>query len=492
MVVSARHVGKPVASATPDWPWHRLSWRGVSVNQLARGERRMEAERYLAEGWGLRQEFSRSGGWQELGVLARAWQPLRLKGITVSPSYGTPFLAATQVFDVRPVPRKWLSLDRTSNAQGRFLAAGTIVVSRSGAVGRATLTYAAHEGTLISDDLLRVEPYDRTRWGWLYAFLRSAQARAMMSGERYGHMIKHLEPAHLHGVPVPDVSESQAQEFQARAEDMLSRRERAYGLALAAEERFASEIGPMSGLDWSEDGFSVNISDVVGSRRRLDASRHNPCVSAIARHLVRDGRATINIKDAGFDVWVPGRYKRVPAADGVVYLDSAEILEINPDEAKRLVDCSFGDSHDGRVESGWLLMPCSGQVYGIIGTAVLASDGLCGRAISNHVLRIAPTPTSTMRIGYLATALGHPELGRPLVKALAFGSSVPELDPVEVSALSIVRLADDAEDAIADLAERAAAERGMADVLERKLAEDAGEIVTAFLSRSAQCSHPVA
>lgn len=41
-------------------------------------------------------------GWKRLSEMARSWQLSRLKGIQVNRTYGTPFLAATQVFDVRP------------------------------------------------------------------------------------------------------------------------------------------------------------------------------------------------------------------------------------------------------------------------------------------------------------------------------------------------------------------------------------------------------
>jgi len=42
--------------------------------------------------------------------------------------------------------------------------------------------------------------------------------------------------------------------------------------------------------------------------------------------------------------------------------------------------------------------------------------------------------------GYIVTALTHPLLGRPLVKALAFGSSVPEIDGDDLAEVQIVRL----------------------------------------------------
>lgn len=90
----------------------------------------MEAENFLASGFGIRLAIeAKAGGWSTLSTVARTWQPSRLKGIQVSQEYGTPFLAATQVFDVRPIPRKWLSLERTEDNSGRFVEAGTILVT---------------------------------------------------------------------------------------------------------------------------------------------------------------------------------------------------------------------------------------------------------------------------------------------------------------------------------------------------------------------------
>jgi hypothetical protein len=68
------------------------------------------------------------------------------------------------------------------------------------------------------------------------------------------------------------------------------------------------------------------------------------------------------------------------------------------------------------------------------------------------------------------------------VKALAFGSSVPELAPDDLAALELVRLDPREESAIAELAEASAKARAAADVLEREISSDAGAIVDKFIS----------
>jgi len=401
----------------------------------------------------------------------------------VSEGAGTPFLAATQVFDARPVPRKWLAIERTDEAKIRFARPGTMLVTRSGSVGRPVLAHAAHQGALISDDLLRVDPIDERQRGWIYAYLHAPQTRAMATGAHYGHMIKHLEASHLSALPVPEVGSDTAAQLSQDLSRILDLRSQGYHLTLDAEARFEKALGPVRASGRGEAGFEVKATDaLMRGRRRFEASAHNPVAMRIRRHLAKVGRGLTTVSDAGFDVWVPGRYKRIPAEDGVTYFDSADLLEVCPDLSKRYADCRFGDDHRGRVRAGWILVPCSGQVYGIIGTAVLATKALDAQVVSNHVMRIVPGPKAEVRVGYLVTALSHPTLGRPLIKSLAFGSSVPELDPADVASFAVVRLPAKEEEAIADLAEAAATAYAEADLTERSMAEKASAIIDRFLS----------
>jgi type I restriction enzyme S subunit len=465
------------------WPWHTLKWASVSVRQIIGGERRMEAATYLSHGFSLRESIKRrSTGWVPFWELAKVSQPGRLKGILVSHEYGTPFLTATQVFDVRPVPRKFLALGKMGTATECFVDDGTILVTRSGSVGRPTLAHAPHRGVVISDDLLRISAKDKRYYGWLYAYLHAPQVRAMAIGAHYGHIIKHLETSHLEALPIPTVDDATATDFARRVGRILELRNEGYRLTLAAEACFEEALGPLEITDWGEQGFSVKASMCLRGRRRFDASFHNPGIAIIRRHLAKRGKGFTTVSDAGYDVWVPGRYKRIPAEDGVVYRDSADLLEVSPDLMKRFADCRFGDEFRGRVKSGWILIPSSGQVYGIMGTAILATAALNDQVVSNHVIRVAPQECASIRAGYLVTAMSHLTWGRPLIKSLAFGSSVPEIDSDDLANLEIVRLNPAEESAIADMAEASAEARAEADLLEHNIGQDAGAIIEQFMA----------
>lgn len=126
-------------------------------------------------------------------------------------------------------------------------------------------------------------------------------------------------------------------------------------------------------------------------------------------------------------------------------------------------------------------MACSGQVYGLNGAACHMTEYHENIFFSHDLIRIVPK-LSMIRAGYLLTTLTHPTLGRPILIRIAYGTSIPHLDPGDVSDFPVVRLTSGEEDVIADLTEEAAAERAQADVLERELAADAGNLVDRFIA----------
>lgn len=467
-----------------DWHWHKAQWTALPAALIMGGDRRMEADTYLADGYGIRLALkARKTGWEHFGSLARVWQPPRLKGTVVSPEFGTPYLAATQAFDLRPTPRKWLSLDQIRNPEDLFVSSGDILVTRSGNVGRATLSRKSHEGVLVSDDLLRIDPVQEADWGWVYAFLRSAQARAMMAASQYGHVVKHLDVGHLEALPVPRLREEWRGTFSGKVRSVVNLRDRGYALAAEAEARFERAVGPLPPPDADHAGFSVRASSILRGRRRMEATFYTPTVKVIRQHLASGGRNLVRLDQAGFDLWLPTRFKRTPAEAGVELLGSSQLFEVNPDPGRRIADGQFGDPYRGRVQKGWILVARSGQVYGLNGSTTLATKAHEDKVVSDHVIRVRPTGRkNAARPGYAHVCLSHPTLGRPLVKALIYGSSIPELEVADLAALEIIRLSPPEEGKIADLAEEASACMAEADIQESALAEEASALIERFMA----------
>jgi hypothetical protein len=442
----------------------------------------MEAENYLAGGYGTRLEIvSKKYGWSTMSSVARIWQPSRLKGIQVAPQFGTPFLAATQVFDLRPTPRKWLAIERTENAAERFVSDGAILVTCSGNVGRPTLAFDAHKGTLISHDLLRIEPKSKDWWGWVYAYLRSSRVHGMMSAAKYGHIIKHLEVSHLEALPILLVNEELRRSFTSQAEEVLKKRNDAYSEHARAEDIFSSSIGTFSEGNNTSHGFLVSASKLLYRRRRFDAAFHAPSAVALLEHLKTKRIRVQPLHELTDRVWWMTRFKRVLGDNGVPYLSADELFAVNPPVTKHVLVDQTENANEFFVKEGWLVMARSGQVYGLNGSVALMTKHHEAAFLSDDFIRIIPR-SSEVRPGYLFIALGHPTLGRPLVIRQAYGTSIPHLDPGDVSTIPIARLGRAVEERIADHAEHAATLRAEADSLENELAKKADALVESFLS----------
>lgn len=188
-------------------------------------------------------------------------------------------------------------------------------------------------------------------------------------------------------------------------------------------------------------------------RRRLDGYRYNPAARNAYDAICSSGYAVQKLADVTENVYGVKRFKHVYTAEGIPYLDSEDLFKLNPEITKHIPVKRKKDAKDYYVQRGWLLMACSGQIYGVNGSVTLAEEWHENKIVSNHAIRVVPS--ISVRSGYLQIVLGHPQLGRPLVLRNAFGTSVPEISPEDHSEFPVVRLADAAENEIADKAEEA-------------------------------------
>ena len=478
MAVPARSVAAKQAPAVAEsaWPWHTPVVASVRASLLHKAQRRMEAESYLADGYGVRLAIeAKPSGWARFSTLAHASTPPRIKQILVSPEHGVPYLNTSQIFAPRPTPRKWLAMAKTTKGAERLVSEGTILVMASATVGRAIVATKSHEGAIVSHHFMRVVPVQRKLAGWVYGFLRSPQAQAMMTGTQYASVIRHIEPKHLATLPVPNVSDDVARYFLKRTRQITRCRNNAASLRGEAETLFSKAL-KVSEPTEPEHGFTVDVRHVVKGRRRLEAAYHTPQ----AQKIVESFKHSDRIGDVTEHVWWGKRFKRHYGDGGIPYMSADDVFTMNPCALSRILVEPDDGHEDFFVERGWLLMACSGQTYGLNGATTIATKWHENTFFSHDLIRIIPVP-SKARPGYLLTALTHPTLGRPLLMREAYGMSIPHLDPKDVAAFPLVRLGKKTEDAIADLAEKAASEQARAEVLERELSEAAGKVVSEFL-----------
>ena len=79
MAVSARPVAASAAPVTSAWPWHAPLVGSVRMSLLKNSQRRMEAESYLTDGYGVRLAIeAKPSGWVRFSKLASAIAPPRI------------------------------------------------------------------------------------------------------------------------------------------------------------------------------------------------------------------------------------------------------------------------------------------------------------------------------------------------------------------------------------------------------------------------------
>ena len=458
----------PNIARTSSRPRSDVDCVSLPISALAHGERRFEGEAYLTGGYAIRLQIESSAApFSPVKALARVWQPGRLKGIKVARHHGTPFLTATQMFDIRPSPRKWLAPAKTSDLANRHVERGWILVTCSGNVGDVIVGYGPHLDAIVSHDLLRVVVEDESQLGYLYGFLRSRFGRAMLRSSQYGSIIKHLEPEHVQDIPVVLAPTGLRADLNERVGRVFRLRDEAFALTRDAEAGYEAALGTKLGAERSEAAYSVSSREMLGRGRRLDAYHYNPTAERALDALRRSGKPVDPLESLIERAFGVPRFKHVYAETGIPYLDSEDLFKVNPEVTKYIPEVTKRDAEVYHVERGWLLMACSGQLYGTNGSVALANEWHEGKIVSNHVVRIVPKPGAKgARPGYLQMALGHPVYGRPLVLRLAFGTEVPEIDPADLGDFPVVRLGDAVEDAIADAVERASQLRRQANEAE--------------------------
>jgi len=373
-----------------------------------------------------------------------------------------------------------LSLAKTPKATDRFVESGTILVSRSGNVGRVTIAHRPHLKRLITDDLLRVEPQEARLSGWLYAFLRTSSFRLMATGERYGHLIKHLETSHLNALPVVMADESVIARFETDVKRIFAWRDASHTLVEEAEGLYSATLGLDTSAAIMDMPFSVQASSFITGRRRLDAFYHNPLVDQIRQAQVRQAKAVKSLDQLTTRIWWPGRFRRVFGDNGTPYVSAEDIFDLNPVIAKRVYAGLVGNREDYFLRPEWLVMVRSGQTYGLNGSIRLVGGRLTRFFVSEDLIRISPDP-DLIRSGYLLCALSHPLLGRPLVIQNAYGTSIPHLEPSDVSTIPVARFEAEIENKIADRMEQAAQLQAEADELEDQITAEAEDIVRRFI-----------
>lgn len=344
------------------------------------------------------------------------------------PDLGVPFLSSSSILaaDLSGLPL--ISKKQVKRNPRFLLREGWTLITRSGTIGRMVYSRPDMDGLACSEHVMRVVP-DETKVppGYLYAFLSSKFGVPLVTSGTYGSIIQSIEPEHIAGLPVPRLGDIE-EKANLLVEEAASLRTRASHILLSA----VHELESLSNLDKltppsSPTPFSCVSVRSTNVQERFDAFFHSPYGNQVVEQLKAGRNDTTTIAELALTIVEPNRFRRIRVDDpdyGVRFFGTSALMWSEPIEMYFLPKSQQG-MHQYIVTEQTVLIPRSGQLSGIIGSAVLPYGSILGSAVSEDAIRI--NCSSATSAGYVFVALTS-QYGLRQLKARAYGSSIPHLD----------------------------------------------------------------
>jgi len=352
--------------------------------------------------------------------------PGRFKRRYVSRDKGKPFIMPSEAMMFLPKSKKFI----TNYPENVEIDRDWLLITRSGSVGRILISNDLLKKFVLSDDLIRIIPHDKGYFGYLYAYLNTWMGQAFLVKDQYGATVKHIEPHHVAGIPVPVIS-SLMERVEEKILNAHKLREDAQSLLIKAEEMLYSKLA-LPKIDEEEakyfgnelgrviKSFEISSSDL---ELRLDASYHAPIAQISINNLKKAKTGKIvRLVDVA-ETFVPPRFKRAYVknpSDGVPLLQGSHVNQIKPQDLKFLWR-KMKELDKYVVKKNWIIVTCSGT----IGRLSLVMDFWDGWTATNHLLRIIPDENE-IHPGYL-TAYLLASYGQILFQKLIYGGVVDEI-----------------------------------------------------------------
>lgn len=241
------------------------------------------------------------------------------------PEHSVPFVGSKDmlVADLSTLPRLRKSDAESSSLHYLRLQSGMTLISCSGFnAGRRAYVRPDMTGHWSSQDVLKVVPDPgKIGAGYLYAFLASRFGEALVKGTVYGSAVKHIEPHHIEGLPVPRFGEAVEKEIHELMEEAASLRAAFQsGVNQATRDLFETAgLGDLLDLRWHEQGRDLGFAQRGVDTTTLRALNFQPRAREILRRLGEVEHATLGEICQGGQLSRGLRFSRVDGEPGDAY-----------------------------------------------------------------------------------------------------------------------------------------------------------------------------
>ena len=426
-----------------------LKWRTVSLSEIIRSKKRLEAAVFDVEGKHARKTINNckydtyplcgDGG------VSSAYTCGRFKRVWL-PQSELPIFQPSSIMDIKPTPNGYLSPITKTDIDTLRVKNGQILITCSGTIGKVSLVSKTLDNQIFSHDLIRMDVKNPEDIGYVYAYLRSDIGNTLLQTNRYGAVIQHIEPHHLGDIPIPDAPDNLKHKIHDLIIWSYDLRDQSNELIDKATEMLIDglKLPPLSEMVTAQfndakkiNNYNVKLSDIHG---RLDGSYHVPIVTAIENHLQKFAGEVTNVGDDRIsrNIILPGRFKRVyvEKGQGRVFFSGKDIMELDPSDKKYL---SFSQ-HEKRIKEqltvhqGMILVTCSGTV----GKVAIVPKHWDGWAMTHDIIRLVPQEGIA---GYLYIWLQSP-FTHKLIEAMSYGSVVKHIEIAHIKEIPVPILKD--------------------------------------------------
>ena len=138
--------------------------------------------------------------------------PGRFKRVYVEEGHGRVLIGGKQLYELDPAVKKYISGKKHEKILKKLeVYENTILLTRSGTIGKVALVPKHWEHYIPSDHIIRIVPTSDDMAGYLYIFLASDYAQPLIRRFTYGSVVDEIDDHHVRRIAVPLLKDRAAQ-----------------------------------------------------------------------------------------------------------------------------------------------------------------------------------------------------------------------------------------------------------------------------------------
>ncbi|HAL65046.1 MAG TPA: hypothetical protein DCP10_05720 [Bacteroidales bacterium] len=371
-----------------------VSSSNIEIYQIVSSDYRLDSSHFVSES---KININEDIQFEPLSKIASVFFPGIFKRILVENSkFGIGFLTTSEMMIVEPKPEKFLSIELTENLEIYRVEKNSLLVSRSGSVGN---TIYVNEDLLkyaITEDALRVKPFDEKNIGLIYFFFTSEYGKNLITGQQSGAVIDHIYEENLLNLSIPVFKDETNKYFDETFKKVKSNREQANQLLTQARQLVLEynnlppldEVQPETLDPEQETDLRLVSTEEFNSDFRLDAHFYNPMAKIIISNLVLSPNEIVVSRELNDSVFTPKMFARnyVNSQNGIPFLSGKNLIQIRPNGLKYISKSETNDVSNLLVHKNYILITRAGTV----GRTAYVYNNYENFAVSDNVLRIVP------------------------------------------------------------------------------------------------------